>query len=405
MVYGIKLPALAITLTMAFASGAGYARSGGTDPLEFSYRISGGQKVRPVLVFNDGGDTFIQPNPETESELTVKGGTIERQGPYFVIKGVVQEFTLISKKHGSAQVTYIPPAKPLPAHPVIAPVQAPAPKVEGAPVSPFKAEKLSKADYESALKTATQSAKEQELVVQKSDAGKQTEEKVEVKKSPAIDKETESRAKSFANELNAETLCKPKADLKESAFVVAFANKSSTLSTGTLDRLNSAIGSVSTVTAVNGFAEDSSNQDKLAAARAKTIHDAVRSLGVPASKIIIGTRKFTGIGTEIRVEHEIQRECEMPKGAIAILAHDAGRITIGVNADSKDVLAKIALQTGRSFRVEGPERPIQLNTVIRDQSLVKVLTSIGNALGNNADVILRSNEIALRYKDNGKEKM
>ena len=400
MVYGKKLPALAISLTMAFVSGVALARTGGTDPLEFSYRIAGGQKVRPVLVFNDGGDTFIQPNPETEGDLTVKGGAIERQGPYYVIKGVVQEFTLISKKHGSAQITYVPPAKPQPAQQLVAPVQAPVPKAESGPVAPIKAERPSKAEYELALKTVSQSAKEPERTALKTDGIQKAEEKLEVKKPASIDKEIESRAKSFANELNAETLCNPKFDLKESAFVVAFANKSSTLSAGTLERLKSAIGSVSMVTAVNGFAEDSANQEKLAAARAKTINDEVRSLGVPASKIIIGTRKFTGIGTEIRVEHSIERECEMPKGAIAVLSHNAGRISVGVNADTKDVLAKIASQTGRAFRIEGTERPIQLNTVIRDQSLVKVLTTIGTALGNNADVVLRSNEIALRYKDN-----
>jgi hypothetical protein len=42
-------------------------------PLDFNYRVSGATEVRPSLVFNDGNDTYIQPSGKTRI-VWVKGG-------------------------------------------------------------------------------------------------------------------------------------------------------------------------------------------------------------------------------------------------------------------------------------------------------------------------------------------
>ena len=110
MAQALNFSAIALTV-MALTCHQAQARPTGTDPLEFSYRISGGQKVRPTLVFNDGSDTFIQPHPETDSEITIKGAEYERQGPYLVIRGVVDEFRIVSKKNGVAIITHTPAGK------------------------------------------------------------------------------------------------------------------------------------------------------------------------------------------------------------------------------------------------------------------------------------------------------
>lgn len=407
----MKNIAVALAVVLTTISGHAAARNAGTDPLEFSYRISGGQKVRPVLVFNDGADTFIQPNPETEGDLAVKGSAFERQGPYLVIKGIVQEFQLVSKKHGAAQVVYSPAAKPLPLPQPVAPVMAQGVKPEaGVPLqsdlvkrdatnAALKVDQLNTAKKEDPAKEQSKAPASEKNLVANALPSKKADAPVVGEK--RVDPVTEERAKTFIEELKAETksLCKPVMDTKESAFVVAFAAKSSTLSTGTLTRLKGAIGNIDTVSAINGFSEDSGGNEKLAAARAKTISDAIREFGVPASKIVVGTRRFTGIGTELRIEHATPRECEMPADTIVVTGPDKNSVSVGANADAKAVMEKLATHLGMTFRVEGMQKPIQLKVVIRDQSMLKVLSAIGDGLGKNADVVLRNNEIALRYKD------
>ena len=57
-------------------------------PLDFSYKVTGASDVRPLLVFNDGADTFIQPQDPTDKTMLVNGAAPVRQGPYFVVRGV-----------------------------------------------------------------------------------------------------------------------------------------------------------------------------------------------------------------------------------------------------------------------------------------------------------------------------
>ncbi|WP_298150744.1 hypothetical protein [Flavobacterium sp.] len=55
------------------------------DPFDFGYTIDG-KKNRPVVVFNDGEDTFIQAPPKTV--LFLQASNVVMRGPYYVIKGV-----------------------------------------------------------------------------------------------------------------------------------------------------------------------------------------------------------------------------------------------------------------------------------------------------------------------------
>ncbi|MBN3761064.1 TrbG/VirB9 family P-type conjugative transfer protein [Burkholderia sp. Ac-20365] len=59
-------------------------------PLDFGYAVDGPAAVRPVLVFNDGTDTYIQPAPHIPT--TVKGGV--QDGPYLRAPGLPDQLTV-----------------------------------------------------------------------------------------------------------------------------------------------------------------------------------------------------------------------------------------------------------------------------------------------------------------------
>lgn len=67
-----------------FCAGAGALPA--AEPFNFDYVIEGPQDVRPVLVFHDGRDTWIQPMDGVETR--VLGMPAQRQGPYIVVRGL-----------------------------------------------------------------------------------------------------------------------------------------------------------------------------------------------------------------------------------------------------------------------------------------------------------------------------
>lgn len=70
---------------LALIATASTALASLNEPFDFGYIIDG-KKNRPVAVFNDGEETFIQPPPKTV--LFLQASNVVMRGPYYVVKGV-----------------------------------------------------------------------------------------------------------------------------------------------------------------------------------------------------------------------------------------------------------------------------------------------------------------------------
>ena len=80
-------------LLLALGAAPSLARSGSNAPLDFSYRVQGDGRIAP-LVFSDGNDIYIQPDREQLGELRVLDAPFVQEGPYLVVKGLRERFTL-----------------------------------------------------------------------------------------------------------------------------------------------------------------------------------------------------------------------------------------------------------------------------------------------------------------------
>jgi hypothetical protein len=92
---------LLLTLLLSIPAAANAAENA----LDFAYRVTGTASTRPLLVFNDGVDTYIQPNPSNQNSLKFVGANADRQGPYYVIRGLSNDFTIVAGK-ASVSVSY-----------------------------------------------------------------------------------------------------------------------------------------------------------------------------------------------------------------------------------------------------------------------------------------------------------
>lgn len=386
MMNGTKLSAIAVCL--ALVGGSAAAKPGGSDPLDFSYRISGDQKIRPTLVFNDGVDTYVQPSLEADSDTTIKGAEFERQGPYMVIRGLASTFKVHSKKSGVATVSYLG-AVAAPDAP-IAPTQIVQQPTKAGSIEPQKA---AVAKVEAVATEKPTRPEKESAVAQKATA---TAQPAEFKP-----RDTASEASERLASLRAEAgreVCRTTVQTKESAFVVGFGANSVSLSNAAIKSLQSAIGSTGDIQSIRGYAESANDDEKAASARAKTIFDALKKMGVDGSKISIGTRQATGVGTELRIIHGKTVDCEIPHGTVNVIASDRQNVSIAADADARDVLAKLASAAGLSFREEGSSKKINVRVIQKNRPLLLVLETIGNNLGVSADLIYRDSELVLRYR-------
>jgi hypothetical protein len=335
--------------------------------LDFNYRVSGDAKVRPILVFNDGQDVYVQPNPETVADIRIVGAVAEKEGPYFVIRGLTDSFSVQMKKGGTAEVSYkgssqrtvqktpnIAPAYLQPVQPTAqAPVLAPAP----APVVAKPALDVPKA--------------------------------AEVKSQPVPDRaRNEFVAKAPA--------CVPRIDSKESAFVVTFPAKASKMSANAEVQLKMAVTDGALISMVEITAEDAQDNMKLAAQRATAIGAIVASQGVAKSKIRTKTRESTGVGSEMRVVRETVIPCK--GGGIKLDYRDSGHVSLVADADVKPIIVQLALEAKLSLSIEGSDRQIPVSIDETNKPLISILEIIGSKLGNKADLVYRGKALVLRYR-------
>ena len=313
-------------------------------PLDFSYRITGQGKQRPILVFNDGSNVFVQPNPEADADVRIVGAVAQREGAYFVIRGLPDSFSVEGKK-GRSEVIY---EKRAPAQTISTTT------VAQVPVSP---------------------------VIPPRPVGAAPKAPVPVVATPSPVKENKEA-------------CVHEQQLQESAFVVSFKSNSSELSATVTEQLAQIVPDTSAVNSISIMPD--AETAKLATERGAAVKRYFVKRGVAADNITIDTARNTGIGVEVVVVSRVGAICK-PTG-IAVKYKSPAAVTLVGNADAKVFLEQLCAAAGMApLKTEGTATPLPLSLNNINHPMIDVLKEIGAKLGTRADVIYRKNEITLRY--------
>lgn len=342
----------AVAVALAALSGpAGAADS----PLDFSYRVTGASDVRPLLVFNDGADTFIQPQDPIDKTMLVNGSAPVRQGPYFVVRGVGSEITISQGNKASARIAYT--KTPLvksqaSANPIVEVRPAAA-----APVQP-----------------------------------KVSETKVQVAK--AVAKEAEQAVADTKPVVQKPPICQPRREQRDSAFVATFKSGTSVLSDLAKAEVNKFVGDTTSITGVDVIAEGAGKVP--GQKRAETIKSVLVGAGIEAGKIDVAVRSPTGIGSEIH----IHRTTEIPCGSSVVrMPSRKGNVSIIWDRDAKELAERIASELKVKLTVTGTVRPLPVRVAAVDLPFGEAMQRVGQALDEGADLILRANELVLSFKE------
>ncbi len=303
-------------------------------------------------MFNDGTDTFIQPvDPDSKSVL-VNGNKPQRQGAYFVVRGLAQGVTLVQGKE-SIQISY---ARAIPA---------------GVLSSSTQVEQLRKS---AALVERRDVSKEPERGASKS----------------------ESRADGPKERPHEEPgNCKPGVDRRESAFVVSFRGNGFVVSAPVLKELDKALTKVSSISSVTISAE--ANSTSVASKRAEAIRSAVIKSGISEERVHADTRSPTGIGSEVHISRVVDIPCA---ASIVIAPSRKGNVTIIWDRDARELVEQISKDLKVKSSAVGTERKVNVRIGLVDMPFEEAMTAVGRALGEDADIILRRDELVLRYKEN-----
>lgn len=332
---------------------------GASTPLDFNYRVAGEEHVRPVLVFNDGEDVFIQPNPATASDVKVIGASAERQGPYLVIRGLATTFTLSVKKFGIAEVSY-----------------------KGSQLHKAASEKavaLAASSLQVPSKAAAPAPKADERVVS-APVTKLVAEAPKVQEQPAAKKAD----------------CKGRRDDKESAFVVTFPDGLTTLTSSVREALSQVVLQPEEISALEITGEGKGSKKNIAAARADAIKAFLVEKGVADKVISVASRASTGIGSELRIVRSMIYPCSL--NGFAVSYKNSLTMTAMGTGDAADLLKRVAEEAGLSFQSDGKVRRIEVSVSMVGKSLMSVLEAVGEKLGTDADVVYRGQQLVLRYR-------
>lgn len=340
--------AVALAVTAPFGSAAA-----GDSPLDFSYKVTGASDVRPLLVFNDGVDTFVQPQDPADKALLVNGVSPVRQGPYFVVRGVGGEITISQGNKASARIVYTKGSLQKPQSTVapVSEVRPPAPvepRVSEAKVQPPK----------TAAKEVAPLANDSKPIVQKASA------------------------------------CQPRREQRDSAFVATFKSGTSVLSDVAKAEVGKFIGDAASITGVDVIGEGAGKVP--AQKRAEAIKGVLVSAGVDAGKITLDVRSPTGIGSEIH----IHRTTEIPCGSSLVrMPSRKGTVSIIWDRDAKELAERIASELKVKLTIAGTARPLPVRVAVVDAPFGEAMQQVGQALDEGADLILRANELVLSFKE------
>lgn len=342
----------AVTIGLATLSGT---VSAADSPLDFSYKTTGAAEVRPLLVFNDGTDTFIQPQDPSDKTLLVNGSAPVWQGPYFVVRGIAAEIKLSQGNKASARIAYTKvPVVRQQAPATVVPETRPQ-MVAAAPAAVIETKRQAE---KSVAKEAAQVPAETKPVVQKASA------------------------------------CHPRREQRDSAFVASFKSGTSTLSDLAKAEVNKFVGDTRSITGVEVIAEGAGKVP--GQKRAEAIKSVLVDAGIEAVKIDSSVRTPTGIGTEIH----IHRTTEIPCGSSVVrMASRKENVSIIWDRDAKELAERIASELKVKLTVTGTVRPLPIQVSAVDLPFGEAMQRVGQALDEGADLILRANELVLSFKE------
>lgn len=339
---------LAIAASLAVTLAVPYSHAGNA-PLDFAYRVTGAANVRPLMVFNDGADTFIQPQDPSDKNIRVNGLPPTRQGPYFVVRGIEPAITLSHGKMDMVSISYLKtPA-------------VPQPSIAVSTDRPIVDSRLVKATPEQET-AASKPAKAADAPDTKSNV------------KPAV--------------------CEPYRERKDSALIASFKGTSASLSESAKSQIKDFVRDVSDISSVEIIAEGSG--PTIWNKRGETLRTILEAAGIRKNVIQVETRVATGIGSEIHVH----RTVEIPCGAEIInIPSRKSNATIIWDRDAKLLAERMASHLQIPLTVEGVERPVPIRLAVVNAPFTETMARVGRVLDENADLILRKGELVLRFKE------
>ncbi|NMG28359.1 TrbG/VirB9 family P-type conjugative transfer protein [Aromatoleum evansii] len=353
----LKTLAFCLALTAAVPQVATAATENGSNaPFDFSYRVAGASALRPTIVFNDNRDTYIELDADVT--ISVPGGAYSfRQGPYYVVRGIPAEIVLRGKREQVA-ITYEP-------HVPTVPVQV-APAISASAAQPLAIGSSTTPAIEKAAETATPRAQKQSPVTE------------------AAPVETPAPA------------CAPKAIQSESSVLVAFAAGNARLSSETeATLLREARARNGLLKEVHVRMPETIGTSALGRKRQDYLADLLVSTGIPRSFVSNQYGAAYGGDSEIVFVNGTDKPCakrppvvRMQDGLLTVISHDA---------DIATLLNEIGEKMGIAVRVEGEAKEISVGVAVAAERPSNALARVGAAIGDKATIVLRDNELVLRF--------
>lgn len=368
-------------------SGMSLGATAASAPLDFNYRVNGVGAGRPVLVFNDGVDTFIQPQ-EGSKNLLVNGSAPVAQGPYYVIQGLPTEITI--SQPGAKRVAKKDKAKG--ASPEEVTEEAVGGVVRISHAGPIRPQV-----------PANQIAKQKTMDgwTAKSPGSPTVPPAAQVERSmPPEPKPVAVQANLDEPAGKASTQDRGCVrERKASAFVVTFPAKSSKVDGGVAESIRKMVGKGSDVVTTEVIAEGPNKA--VSTQRADAIRKILVDAGVGRDSITVSHRSPSVVGSEIHLERDVAVPCEGSR--VVSIGSRSAPATIVWNADGKELAEKIASQLGLKFSISG-NKAVSLPVVVSvsQGSFVEAMEQFGDKLGDRADFVLSRDSAVLVIKEGKK---
>ena len=119
--------------------------------------------------------------------------------------------------------------------------------------------------------------------------------------------------------------------------------------------------------------------------------------GISVERVHADTRSPTGIGSEVHISRVVDIPCA---ASIVIAPSRKGNVTIIWDRDARELVEQISKDLKVKSSAVGTERKVNVRIGLVDMPFEEAMTAVGRALGEDADIILRRDELVLRYKEN-----
>lgn len=319
--------------------------------------------LRPLLVFHDGQNTYIQPSEAAQQlGMTIKEARAERYGPYIMVRGIPQSFTL-SNKAEAVTITYVG-AQPQGV------LSAPTPMPSG-----------TVAQYGIRAQVSTAAAPLAKPFTAADVAAIRADAKV---------------SSSSLQMAAPDPSCSPRAVRSESAYIVGFEARETRLTGLMINKLRQYLGQTGDIEAVHLKIEAPLDNEPLMTGRIKAIRQFLVDEGVDSRRIIVTTRSESPIGSEMRIVR--LRSIPCASDGIFIDAPTRDMVTVTAAGDTKDVIRKLAGTLGIFFRVEGEPVDMPISVAEFEKPLAVILERIGARVADKADIAFREFELVIRYR-------